>query len=181
MSSQQADRWLSGGNRRIRGSQRGARHHHEGALQPAGLKKGAFLPWDSPSGLNYPSSSDNSPFNPPAGRSTAPERSCSKWNGLIRGLSVWVENPELERRILGGRKDRWQPIWDSSAYRTPREEGRQFPLDLPVVGMGGQEEAPPLQDSRARTIMGSSRAVVRPQKCPGGHRWELEGLQRWVS
>lgn len=70
-----------------------------GALQPARLQKGFFLPWDSHLGQNYPSSSDNSKCNPSwLARSIAMERNTFKSNGLIRGLGVWLENSEQERR-----------------------------------------------------------------------------------
>lgn len=106
----------------------------------------------------------------------ARERGSSEWNGLMTGLGVWAENPELERRVLGGWKDRG----DQSA--APGEEGRQSHWTFPWSGWGARGgQLPPLQENRTRTTMGSARAAVRPQKCPGGLRCEPEGLQRQVS
>lgn len=109
------------------------------------------------------------------------ERNSLEWNGLIRGPDAWVENPELERRVLGWEGGQVVTVWGSVCLSDSRGKEGTVPLTFQWLGWGGQGVVLPLQEIRTRTRVGSSGAAVRPQKCSGGLWWELDGLQRQVS
>ena len=94
-------------------------------------------------------------------------------------MSGW--KTQSRRGGLGGRKQRRQPVWDLSAYWTPGEEGEVIPIDLPVVGMGGQEAALPTEGKQDKNDNGAFPGSYETPGMPRGLRWELKGLQRQVS